>query len=267
MGHLHTIEYGAQGSRIVFLHGLFGQGRNWNTIGKALADEHRITLVDLPDHGRSAWTDRFDYLAVADRVAELIDPADPVHLVGHSMGGKVAMVLALQHPDLLGRLVVADISPVDYGRPGQFVGFIEAMRAIDLDRISRREDADAVLAGSIDSPAIRDFLLQNLRRHGDGWRWQVNLDVLQRDLRDIGGWPAADLEGLAPFTHPVLWLAGEQSGYIKDINVEAMETYFPKVRRTTVKNAGHWLHSEQPEVVEGVLRRYLRQRPGEPVDE
>ena len=180
----------------MFAHGLFGQGRNWTQIGKALADParpdpHRVLLVDLPHHGRSAWEDEFDYVGIADRVAGLLDADDPVALVGHSLGGKVAMVLALRHPDLVERLCVVDVSPVAYDHLSQFERYIAAMRGLDLGSLSRRDDADAALADAVPDPTVRGFLLQNLRRDGDDWRWQVNLDVLARrplgDRRMAGG--------------------------------------------------------------------------------
>ena len=139
---LHTTELGDHGSRIVFCHGLFGQGRNWTQIGKALAVDHRVTLVDMPHHGRSSWPEDFDYLDVAHQVAGLLSADDPVTLVGHSMGGKAAMVLALRHPERVSRLCVVDMSPVDYGgRAGEFRHYIDAMQAMDLSTITTRAEA------------------------------------------------------------------------------------------------------------------------------
>ena len=147
--HLHTTALGDRGSRVVFAHGLFGQGRNWTQIGKALADRHRVLLVDLPHHGRSPWEDGFDYLRTADQVSRLLTADDPVALVGHSLGGKVAMVLALRHPELVERLCVVDVSPVAYDRLSQFEGYVAAMRGLDLGSLSRRADADAALADDV----------------------------------------------------------------------------------------------------------------------
>jgi pimeloyl-ACP methyl ester carboxylesterase len=260
--HLHTRAIGDTGSRVVFLHGLFGQGRNWTQIGKALADpsrgdRHRVLLVDLPHHGRSGWEDGFDYLSTADQVAGLLDAEDPVALVGHSLGGKVAMVLALRHPELVERLCVVDVSPVAYGHLSQFEGYVAALRGIDLDSLSSRGDADAALAEAVPDPTVRAFLLQNLRRDGDGWRWQANLEVLGADLPEIGSWPEDRLAGTPPYAGPVLWVAGARSDYIQPAYAEAMDRWFPTNRLVTVKNAGHWVHSEQPEVFVEVLRHFL----------
>ena len=257
---LHTTDLGESGSRVLFCHGLFGQGRNWTQIGKQLAGEHRVTLVDMPHHGRSSWPEEFDYVDVADRLAGLVDGDDPVTLVGHSMGGKAAMTLTLRHPHLVARLCVVDVSPVDYGaRAGEFRGYIDAMQRMDLSAITTRAEADAALADAVPNATVRGFLLQNLRRDGDGWRWQANLDVLGRDLPVLGGWPADRLAGCPPYEGPVLWVAGATSAYVTDEYADVMQGYFPRVRRVTVKDAGHWVHSEQPETFLEVLRRFIRQ--------
>jgi pimeloyl-ACP methyl ester carboxylesterase len=257
LSDLHTTTLGDHGSPVVFCHGLFGQGRNWTQIGKALADAHRILLVDLPHHGRSSWSERFDYLDIADQVAGLLSASDPVTLVGHSMGGKAAMVLALRHPELVERLCVVDVAPVAYDRMREFAGYIEAMQGLDLDSLAQRGDADAALEAAVPNPTVRSFLLQNLRRDGDGWRWQANLDVLEDDLRVIGGWPGEQLAGLPPYDGPVAWVAGETSDYVRPEHYPAMERLFPRNRRVTVKGAGHWVHSERPEVFIDVLRQFI----------
>jgi pimeloyl-ACP methyl ester carboxylesterase len=261
-GAVHARELGERGSRVVFLHGLFGQGRNWTQIGKALADperadSHRVLLVDLPHHGRSAWAEHFDYLQVADRVAGLLDPEDPVCVVGHSLGGKVAMVLALRRPELVERLCVVDVSPVAYDHLSAFEGYVAAMRGLDLASLEQRADADAALTDAVPDPTVRAFLLQNLRREGDGWRWQVDLEVLGRDLPVIGSWPEDRLTDVAPYGGPVLWVAGAGSDYVSQAYKPAMDRWFPGNRLVTIKGAGHWVHSEQPDVFLEVLRRFL----------
>jgi len=254
---LHTTELGESGSRVVFCHGLFGQGRNFTAIGKALADRHRVTLVDMPDHGQSPWSERFDYVAAADQVAGLLAADDPAALVGHSMGGKISMLAALRHPERVERLVVVDVSPVPYDHATEFERYIRAMRAIDLDTLTGRGEADAALVEAVPDPTVRGFLLQSLRREGEGWRWYLNLALLDRDLDAITGWPEEALAGTAPYGGPVLWVGGGDSRYVHPEYVEAMDRWFPRNRRVTVKGAGHWVHSERPEVFLEVLRRFL----------
>jgi pimeloyl-ACP methyl ester carboxylesterase len=254
---LHTTSLGDAGSWVVFCHGLFGQGKNWTTVAKRLADDHRVLLVDMPNHGRSAWSESFDYLDAADQVAGLLSADDPVALVGHSMGGKIAMIVALRHPELVERLCVVDVSPVAYGHGSEFAGYISAMQAIDLGALERRADADEQLADAVPNPTVRSFLLQNLRHHGDEWSWQPNLDLLGRDLDAISGWPEDDLADAPPYDGPVLWVSGAKSPYVTDEYADAMDRWFPRNRRVTVKDAGHWVHSERPDVFVEVLRRFV----------
>jgi pimeloyl-ACP methyl ester carboxylesterase len=266
---------GESGPRVVFVHGLFGQGKNWTTIAKGLAGDHRVTLVDLPNHGHSPWTDRVDYLDMAELLAaELEHLGEPVTLVGHSMGGKVSMQLALRRPELLRALVVVDIAPVEYPLTGgrtddpdeeasPFAAFIAAMRAMDLDRLTTRDDADAALRAAVPSRMVRGFLLQSLVREGsvgDGWRWRLNLELLERDLGELRGFPEPPPG--ATFDGPVLWIAGANSAYVLDDDRPHMDALFPATRLVRIKNAGHWVHSEQPEVFLTTLRLFLERVEG-----
>jgi pimeloyl-ACP methyl ester carboxylesterase len=149
------------------------------------------------------------------------------------------------------------VSPVDYHHTSEFAGYIEAMQALDLDGLERRGQADEALADAVPNTTVRSFLLQNLRHHDGAWSWQLNLDVLGRDLDRIGGWPEDALAGVAPYDKAVLWMAGQRSGYVSDEYVAAMDRWFPRNRRVTVKDAGHWVHSEQPAIFVEVLRRFL----------
>ncbi|GAB3021321.1 alpha/beta hydrolase [Nocardioides flavus (ex Wang et al. 2016)] len=252
---LHRTELGESGQRVVFCHGLFGQGKNWTQAAKALSADHRVLLLDMPNHGRSPWTQRFDYLELADLVAAELGE-EPVALVGHSMGGKIAMCLALRHPHLVERLAVVDVAPVRYESGREFVGYIETMRALDLGSLERRDQADEALREVVPSPTVRSFLLQNLRRTDDGWHWQLNLDLLAEHMDELVGWPGDEL-GDASYDGPVLWIGGARSDYISDERAVEMDRRFPRNRRVLVKDAGHWVHSEQPEVFLEVLRRFL----------
>ncbi|MFL6048002.1 MAG: alpha/beta fold hydrolase [Propionibacteriaceae bacterium] len=258
---LFSTQLGSTGPRVAFLHGLFGQGKNWTTIAKGLSDSARVTLVDLPNHGQSPWTDHFSYPEMARQVAELLHAQggnDQWAVIGHSMGGKVAMTLALLQPEFVERLCVVDISPVPNQEIHEFQTFIEGMQSIDLETLSGRKQADAKLSAYVSSPAIRSFLLQNLRHDhstaGEAWRWQINLELLDENLSVMGGWP--DL-GAQPYQGRVLWLAGAKSGYVRAEYTHIMRAHFPRVQLVKIKGAGHWVHSEQPAAFLATIRRFL----------
>jgi esterase len=262
---LFSTRIGTTGPRVAFLHGLFGQGKNWTTIAKGLSDSARVTLVDLPNHGRSLWTDHFSYPEMADQVAELLHVQggdDQWAVVGHSMGGKVAMTLALLKPELVERLAVVDVSPVATQQVSEFHTFIRGMQSIDLKSLRGRKDADAQLAPYVGDPAIRSFLLQNLRREQSspdhGWRWQMNLELLDDTLTEMAGWPELNAQ---PYGGRVLWVAGARSGYVRRGYTAAMRAHFPRVQLITIKDAGHWVHSEQPQVFLAIIRRFLSLQP------
>lgn len=252
---LSVVPVGDSGPAVAFLHGLFGQGKNFTGIAKSLVPDLRSLLVDLPNHGRSSWTGTADYRAAADAVAAALrDRADgPVHVVGHSMGGKVAMVLALRHPELVDRLVVVDISPVPSQGAGEFEHLLDSLQRLDLSTLERRGQADARLAADVDDDRVRGFLLQNLRNGPQGLRWQADLDLLRRELPTIAGWPAVD----GCFDGPVLWVAGELSPYVRPEHAEPMRALFPRTVSLTVKGAGHWVHAEQPAAFTSALRTFL----------
>jgi pimeloyl-ACP methyl ester carboxylesterase len=261
-GGLHATIAGDQGSWVVFCHGLFGQGKNWTQIAKVVAQEHRVLLLDMPQHGRSPWTQDFDYLDAADRVAAAVTEVagdEAVSLVGHSMGGKIAMVLTLRHPAQVARLCVVDVAPVAYESAHEFDGYVAAMRGLDLASVHSRADADAAMVAAVPNSTVRGFLLQNLRRSpdGPGWSWQPNLRVIGDRLDVITGWPADRLAGLAPYDGPVLWMRGEHSDYVDHEATDAMAALFPRVRRVTIKGSGHWVHSERPDTFVSVLMNFV----------
>ena len=256
-------DAGDDGPRVVLLHGLLGRGRNLATAAATLVEHgFRTTLLDLPDHGRSPWTERLDLVAMAGLVADEIaaQPGDgPVHLVGHSLGGKTAMQVALRRPELVASLVVVDIAPVDYGdaSASEHAGHLRAMQALDLAGLRSRGQADEEMAAAVPDPRVRGFLLQNLARAGEGWAWDANLAVLARDLPAVAGFPTA---GTSPYEGPVLWIAGADSPYVTDAHRDAMTALFPRARLVRVRGAGHWVHSEQPELFADLLLRFLEGR-------
>ncbi len=250
--------------KVAFLHGLFGRGQNWNGIARALLDDELASvLLDLPNHGRSRWTDDFDYLAIADDVADFITErmgwAASLTLVGHSMGGKVAMLVALRHPELVKSLVVVDIAPDRSDQIVTSIPLVAAMRALDLAAIGSRGDADQAMSARVPDPAVRAFLLQNLRhvRHpGEGepqWRWEQNLAMLGDSIDEVAAWP--EVRGSYP--GPVLWIAGGDSSYIREEHHQAMRALFPQVQLITIEGAGHWVHADQPDALIAELRDFL----------
>lgn len=266
-GLLHTTSVGTGGPRVAFLHGLFGQGRNWTQVARAVCgpdgSEARCLLVDLPDHGRSPWTDAFSYEGYADAVAASLEAAAPGErwvVVGHSLGGKVSMVLTLTHQDLVSSLVVVDIAPRDYGDLERFRSYIDAMRSLPLAGLTTRAEADQQLAATEPDPGIRGFLLQNLRRSGAAWSWQTNLDLVAADAARGTGSVIADFPVLEanPWPGPVVWLVGSESGYVRDADLSTMRSLFPRTRRVVVNGAGHWVHTDAPEVVTDTVRRVVR---------
>ncbi|MGO0578093.1 alpha/beta fold hydrolase [Ornithinimicrobium panacihumi] len=257
---LRSTMVGKEGPLVVFAHGLFGRGRNFSGIAKALQPGYRALMVDLPNHGASDWTDHVDYAQMAEALAEHLRstvPDDlPVHLVGHSMGGKVAMMLALTAPELLASLVVVDISPTGSGSASEFEFLLGALKKIDLDALESLGDADRALAKDVPQPTLRGFLLQNLRRDRDAgtFSWQPNLDLLLSDLPVIiDDIPHQD----RVFDGPVLWIAGDESPYVTDEQAPTMRALFPSTRLVTIKGAGHWVHSQQPKVFTATLRYFL----------
>lgn len=245
--------------RVVFIHGLFGRGRNFSRIATGIQPEAQSLLIDLPNHGQSDWTDRIEYPQIADLIAKHLreDFAShgPVDIVGHSMGGKVAMVLALRHPGLVRRLIVLDISPAEAtSSRGEFQHLLDSLASLDLDTVERRSDADEALKEKIDHPTVRGFLLQNLKRGDDGFSWEPNLTLLRAELETIMSFPHM---GAVTFDGPVLWIGGGKSNYVTDDDEPAMRALFPRTIRMTVKEAGHWVHSEQPEQIIAALRHFL----------
>ena len=233
---------------LMIAHGLYGSARNWGVIAKRLADSRRVVSVDMRNHGESPMTDTHSYADMAADLGEVIGEG-PWDIVGHSMGGKAAMVLALTQPDKLRKLVVADIAPVGYGHTQ--VQYIEAMRAVDLAQVETRGDADRQLAPHVPEDGIRAFLLQSLDVKGR--RWRLNLDVLEREMPGIIGFP--DVDG--QFDGPALFLSGGDSDYVRPEHRDRIRALFPRARFAKIPGAGHWLHAEKPREFEAAIRVFL----------
>lgn len=242
---LNVIEHGQPGQpTLLIAHGLFGSGRNWGVIGKRLSDSFHVLAPDMRNHGDSPWFDSQSYADMAGDLAGLLD--GPADVVGHSMGGKAAMMLALTRPDLVRRLVVADIAPVAYTHSQS--QNIAAMRAVDLSGLTRRSEAVPLLEVE---DAVKSFLLQSLDLAGKGWK--LNLDVLDREMDRIIGWP----EVTGTFDGPTLFLSGGASDYVQPGHRDRIKALFPQARFAKIPGAGHWLHAENPRDFEATLRAFL----------
>lgn len=255
---LNVIETGVEGigagEPVVILHGLLGAARNWGMIAKELGRDRRVCAIDMPNHGASPWFDRMDYPFMAAQVADWIAARFPrVALMGHSMGGKAAMTVALTRPELVSRLIVVDIAPVVYTHG--FSDYIAAMRAAPLGTVTKRAEAEAFLAQSIPDPRVRAFLMQNLDQDRDGYRWRTNIDVLDREMSAIVGFPP-ELTGRV-FDGPTLFVSGGQSDYVRPQDQDRITAFFPKAERTVIADAGHWLHADKPQEFLGVVKRFL----------
>lgn len=249
---LNAIEAGG-GRLLVILHGLLGSARNWGAMVRDLGRERAVVALDLPNHGASPWSESVDYPFLAAQVAgEIERRGAPAALIGHSMGGKAAMALALTRPELVERLLVVDIAPVAYRHT--FAPYIRAMRAAALDQATRRADVDSMLERQIPEPAVRAFLLQNLEGVAGSFRWRANLAALNAGMDEILGFP--DFDGRR-FDGPALFLAGADSDYVRPKHEPAIHRLFPAADIEMVSGAGHWVHADQPQAFLAAARRFL----------
>ncbi len=251
---LNLIEYGTSGAlpTLLIAHGLYGSARNWGAIARRMADSRRVVSVDMRNHGDSFRADSQTYPEMAGDLAEVIRwIGGPVDVVGHSMGGKASMQLALTEGALVNRLVVADIAPVAYGHSQAHLA--QAMRDLDLTGLTLRSEADARLSARVEDPSVRAFLLQSLDLKQQPPRWRLNLDVLERDMNLVTGWPGTE----GRYDGPVLFLSGAASDYVKSEDRARIKALFPNARMARIPGAGHWLHAEKPREFEAALRAFL----------
>ena len=251
---LHFREYGDGGDTLVLLHGLFGSSANWGSIARALADDYRVLVPDLRNHGRSPHAQGMDYTAMSADLLDLLERHGVKRclLVGHSMGGKVAMQLALQQPQRVAGLAVVDIAPLSYRHDFHVV--LDAMASIDLAGLRDRTQADRALAGAIPEGGVRGFLLQNLARAGSDWHWRINLEAIRKAMSDITGFeppPGATYPGPAHF------IFGERSDYVQPGAEGLIRPMFPRATFCPVAGAGHWVYAEQPEGFMRCLQAFL----------
>jgi esterase len=241
---------------LIIAHGLFGSARNWGVIARRLADCRDVIAVDMRNHGSSPHSPAHSYPDLAADLAEVMATLHgPVDLLGHSMGGKAAMQLALTQPANLRRLIVADIAPVAYTHDQN--RNIAAMQSLDLSAITSRGQADDLLAQHIPDPALRAFFLQSLDFKTTPPQWRLNLAALADQMPHIVGWPGTS----GSFHGPTLFLTGANSSYVQQGHRPQIQTLFPKARFARLSGAGHWLHAEQPRAFEQTVRAFLDAAP------
>lgn len=258
---LHHRDYGDPAdpaTPILLIHGLFGSAMNWHGIAgrlhRLLGPGQRLIVPDLRNHGQSPHDPVFSYEAMATDLVRLLDhlKIDHASLVGHSLGGKVAMWLALEHPERIETLAVVDIAPVTY--PSRFRRLFAALRGLNLKTLTSRREADARLAADIPEPAMRGFLLQNLRQTEAGWAWRFNLPAL-----------AAAMEGLRTFPDPqdrrfhgrTSFIHGAESDYVRPDQMPAIQALFPRAGLVSIPGAGHWVHADQSEAFAEAITHFL----------
>ncbi|MEQ1620499.1 MAG: alpha/beta fold hydrolase [Methylococcales bacterium] len=227
---------------LLILHGFFASSRNWRQIAEKLSANFHVYVLDMRNHGVSAHHPVMDYPAMAEDVRQFIRRLglEKVSLLGHSMGGKVAMCLALESPDLIAKLVVVDIAPVSYQH--SFDDLILALKALPLTQLSNRKQAEVWLAESIPELSYRQFLLQNLILNDGEYSWRINLDIFFRTAANIIAFP--EQHGVSPFAGDALFIAGGDSNYFQPGNADVL---FPGAEITIIPDAGHWVHVQNPE--------------------
>jgi pimeloyl-ACP methyl ester carboxylesterase len=237
---------------LVVAHGLFGSARNWGAIGRRLAGRRLVVAVDMRNHGDSLHDADHSYAAMAADLAEVVAAhGGRADLLGHSMGGKAAMLLALTEPRRVRRLVVADMAPVAYTHSQ--MQYVRAMQAVDLATVARRADADAMLAERVPEPGLRAFLLQSLATGPGGAAWKLNLDALAERMPAIMDFP--DTAGR--FDGPTLFVSGERSDYVRPGHWPRIRALFPAAEAEVIPGAGHWLHADAPEAFVAAVGSFL----------
>lgn len=251
--HKQMGERGAE--PLIAIHGLFGSLENLGVITRQLASDYCVYALDLPNHGRSEHTDTISLLSMADAIVAWMDSLglEKAHFLGHSLGGKVGMEIALRYPDKVDQLIVADIAPVAY--PPRHQDVFDAFNAVGLETIATRMDADKQMQAYVGELSTRSFLLKNLEKNDQGWFWRMNLHGL---IAAYGELIAANTGDSPTFNGPVLFIKGEHSSYILPEHRDAILKLFPHAGVKVINGTQHWLHAEKPDIFVGIIRRFLK---------
>lgn len=232
-----------EGKPLLILHGLFGSSDNWVSIARVLSKSHKVFLIDQRNHGDSPHSTEFNYDVMAADLKEFVEDHSITNfdLIGHSLGGKTAMVFSNQHPELVDKLIIVDIAPKRY--PVHHDSIIEGLKSIDLHKLQSRTEADNTLSKFVPLIGVRQFLLKNLKRNSNGFEWKINLDAICKEIEEVG----KELSATARFANPTLFIRGELSDYILENDMELIIAHFPNAKLATVKGASHWIHAEKPD--------------------
>jgi esterase len=240
-----------QGDPMVILHGIFGSSDNWLTQARLMSEKYRVYTVDLRNHGQSPHDDAFDYPVMVEDISQFLSDNNIVDrvIIGHSMGGKVVMNFALKYPQKLKKLIVVDIAPRAYNLEHYVI--LDGLKAIPIETITSRNEADAGLTPFVPEPDVRQFLLKNLQRKpAGGFTWKINLPVIDKNMSKIG----YDLQVEGTFEKPTLFIRGGKSKYVRDTDMTRIKEIFPTAELETL-DTGHWVQAEKPkEFVELVMR-------------
>jgi len=252
---LYHQKVGSQGQDIVIIHGLFGSSDNWLTIGRVLAEQNQVYLIDQRNHGKSPHTEEWDYQTMAEDLNEFVKSQNiqnPI-VLGHSMGGKTAMQYACSFfPSVIKKLIVADIAPKEYPLHHQTI--LEGLEAIDLKMLTSRKQAEDILGKYVKEIDTKAFLLKNLYRDEiQQWAWRINLPVIKKKIENVGEGLMTNLS----FDEPTLFVRGSKSDYILDEDFELIKHYFHDVQIETIEGAGHWLHAEKPKEFLEIIQKFI----------
>lgn len=247
-------QLAGSGPLVVLIHGLFGSYENLGSIARALTDDFQVLNIDVRNHGRSAHSAEMDYTVMAADVADTLAhlALTPYAIIGHSMGGKIAMEFALRQPEATQRLVLADIAPISYST-GRHQQIFAGLNSIDMSTLANRRDADEQLAAFIPEVGVRQFLLKSLDKTDDGFRWRFNVPALQHNYASLISAPATQ----GQFTGPALFIKGSESDYILPEHRPTIMQLFPGAQAKVIQGTGHWLHAEKPAVFNKLVRDFL----------
>ncbi|MCB0806868.1 MAG: alpha/beta fold hydrolase [Bacteroidales bacterium] len=245
-----------EGQPVVILHGIFGISDNWVTIGRRLAEKFEVFIPDQRNHGQSPHSATFNYFSLVDDLREFIEDRELSHpiLIGHSMGGKVAMNFAMEYPGRIEKLVVVDMSMRRYEPRQEHMQILQAMLQVDFDAVSSREEVEDIISVSVKSKRVRMFIMKNLYRINDNrFSWRLNVDSINENIDNI-------FEGIdSPYTFekPSLFIRGGNSDYIQDQDFEKIQRYFPKSKLQTIEGASHWVHADKPDELCAMFSEFL----------